>query len=342
MAETTGAAQKKPVIFSGIQPSGSLTIGNYIGALKNFDQFQGDYDCTYCVVDMHTITVRQEPAKLRRQTLELAALYLAVGLDPERTVLFVQSHVSAHAELAWILNCYTYMGEMSRMTQFKDKSRKHQENINVGLFTYPVLMAADILLYQTDLVPVGEDQRQHLEIARDIAIRFNNAYSPTFKVPDIYTPKVGARVMSLQDPSSKMSKSDDNADNFVLILDEPSVIMKKFKRAVTDSETEVRYDVEKKPGVSNLIDIYGAMTGKNIPAIEAEFAGRGYGDFKEAVGTAVAEGLAPTQKRYAELIADTAYLEKMLGEGAQKAEYMARKTLSKVMKKVGFLPRYRG
>ncbi len=339
MSETT--AERKPAIFSGIQPSGRLTIGNYIGALKNFDQFQATYDCNYCVVDMHSITVRQDPAKLRKQTLELAALYVAVGLDPERTNLYVQSHVSAHAELAWILNCYTYMGEMSRMTQFKDKSRKHEENINVGLFTYPVLMAADILLFQTDLVPIGEDQRQHLEIARDIAIRFNNAYSPTFKVPEAYIPKVGARVMSLQEPTAKMSKSDDNQDNFVAILDSPDAIMKKFKRAVTDSETEVRFDVENKPGVSNLMSIYGAMKGVTMDQVSAEFAGQGYGSFKEAVGTAVAEGLKPVQDKYHQLIADTEGLEKMLGKGAEKAEYLARKTLSKVQRKVGFLPRYR-
>jgi len=339
MAEQKSEGARKPVIFSGIQPSGNLTIGNYIGALKNFDQFQNDYDCFYCVVDMHAITVRQEAAHMRKRTLELAALYVAVGLDPARSTLFIQSHVSAHAELAWILNCYTYMGEMSRMTQFKDKSRKHEENINVGLFTYPVLMAADILLYQTDLVPVGEDQRQHLEISRDIAIRFNNAYSPTFKVPEVYIPKTGARVMSLQDPTAKMSKSDPDPDAFVAILDDESTVMKKFKRAVTDSGTEVRFDVEKKPGVSNLMTIYGAMTGKDMPSIEKEFAGLGYGAFKEAVGTAVAEGLKPVREKHAALMANADALEAMLETGAERAERAARRTLSKVQRKVGFLPR---
>lgn len=339
MTDTKQESAKKPVIFSGIQPSGNLTIGNYIGALKNFDQFQDDYDCFYCVVDMHTITVRQEAAQLRKRTLELTALYLAVGLDPERSTLFIQSHVSAHAELAWILNCYAYMGEMSRMTQFKDKSRKHEENINVGLFTYPILMAADILLYQTDLVPVGEDQRQHLEISRDIAIRFNNAYSPTFKVPEVYIPKLGAKVMSLQDPTAKMSKSDENQDAFVAILDDEATVMRKFKRAVTDSETEIRYDPEKKPGVSNLMTIYGSMTGKDQGTIEKDFSGMGYGAFKEAVGVAVAEGLRPIRERHAALMADIGSLETMLARSAERAEYVARKTLSKVQRKVGFLPR---
>jgi len=341
MADTKIEGECKKVIFSGIQPSGNLTIGNYIGALKNFDQFQNDYECYYCIVDLHSITVRQDAAKLRKRTLELAALYMAVGLDPDRSTLYAQSHVSAHAELAWILNCYTYMGEMSRMTQYKDKSRKNEENINVGLFTYPVLMAADILLYQTNLVPIGEDQRQHLEICRDIAIRFNNAYSPTFAVPEAYIPKVGARVMSLQDPTSKMSKSDENQDNFVTILDEEDVVMRKFKRAVTDSETEVRCDLAAKPGVTNLMSIYGAMTGKDMPSIEREFAGKGYGAFKEAVGVSVAEGLRPVREKYAALIADTPALEAMLGRCADKAEYVARKTLSKVQRKVGFLPRSR-
>ena len=339
MTENKSEAAKKPVIFSGIQPSGNLTIGNYIGALKNFDQFQDAYECYYCVVDMHSITVRQDAAKLRKRTLELTALYMAVGLDPERSTLYIQSHVSAHAELGWILNCYSYMGEMSRMTQFKDKSRKNEENINVGLFTYPVLMAADILLYQTNLVPIGEDQRQHLEICRDIAIRFNNAYSPTFAVPEAYIPKVGARVMSLQEPTAKMSKSDENQDNFVAILDPPDVIMKKFKRAMTDSETEVRFDVAAKPGVSNLMSIYGAMTGKDMKTVEKEFAGRGYGDFKEAVGVSVVEGLRPVQERYALLMADPGAIEAMLARSADRAEHVARKTLSKVMRKVGFLPR---
>jgi len=339
MTENKTENAKKPVIFSGIQPSGNLTIGNYIGALKNFGQFQDTYDCFYCVVDMHSITVRQDAAKLRKRTLELTALYMAVGLDTEKSTLYIQSHVSAHAELAWILNCYTYMGEMSRMTQFKDKSRKHEENINVGLFTYPVLMAADILLFQTNLVPIGEDQRQHLEITRDIALRFNNAYSPTFAVPEAYIPKLGARVMSLQEPTAKMSKSDENQDAFVAILDDEDTVMRKFKRAVTDSETDVRYDVEQKPGVSNLMTIYGAMTGKDLPSIEREFAGKGYGVFKEAVGASVAEGLRPIREKHAALMADTGALEAILAKSADRAEYVARKTLSKVQRKVGFLPR---
>jgi tryptophanyl-tRNA synthetase len=339
--DSTGEKKSKPVIFSGIQPSGNLTLGNYIGALKSFDQLQNDYDCFYCIVDLHSITVRQVAADLRKRTLELAALYVAVGLDPEKTTLYAQSHVSAHAELGWILGCYTYMGEMSRMTQFKDKSRKNEENINVGLFTYPVLMAADILLYQTDLVPIGEDQRQHLEICRDIAIRFNNAYSPTFKVPEAYIPKVGARVMSLQDPLSKMSKSDENQDGFVAILDPPDVIRKKFKRAVTDSETEVRYDVASKPGISNLMAILSSVTGKTMPDIETEFKGLGYGAFKEAVGEAVVNVMRPIQERHKSLMGDVPSLEAMLARSAEHANAVAYRTLSKVQRKVGFLPRGR-
>jgi tryptophanyl-tRNA synthetase len=332
-------AQPRKVIFSVIQPSGNLTIGNYIGAMKNFVLLQDEYQCYYCVVDLHAITVRQDPADLRRRSMELAALYIAVGLDPEKVTLFIQSHVPAHSELAWILNCYTYMGEMSRMTQFKDKSKKHEENINVGLFDYPVLMAADILLYQSDLVPIGDDQRQHLEITRDLAIRFNNAYSPTFKVPEAYYGKLGARVMSLQDPLSKMSKSDEDANAFITILEKPDDVRRKMKRAVTDSESEVRYDPEKKPGVSNLMTIYASMTGMGIPDVEKHFAGAGYGVFKDEVGEAVIEGMRPIRERFDRLIADKAYIEGILAASADRAEYAARKTLSKVQRKVGFVQR---
>lgn len=339
MSEIIASQPKKKVIFSGIQPSGTLTIGNYIGAMKNFVQLQDDYDCYYCVVDLHAITVRQDPADLRRRSLELAALYIAVGLDPEKVTLFIQSHVPAHSELAWILNCYTYMGEMSRMTQFKDKSKKHEENINVGLFSYPVLMAADILLYQADLVPIGDDQRQHLEITRDVAIRFNNSYSPTFTVPEAYYGKLGARIKSLQDPTAKMSKSDEDENALITILEKPDAILRKMKRAVTDSESEVRYDVENKPGVSNLMTIYAAMTGTDLPTVEQHFAGKGYGVFKEEVAAAVIEGMRPVRDRFDKLITDKAYLEKVLSDSADRAERVARRTLSKVQRKVGFIPR---
>ncbi len=332
-------APRKKVIFSGIQPSGNLTIGNYIGAMKNFVTLQDEYDCFYCVVDLHAITVRQDAAALRRRTLELAALYLAVGLDPQKNTLFVQSHVPAHSELAWILNCYTYMGELSRMTQFKDKSKKHEENINAGLFTYPVLMAADILLYQTDLVPIGEDQRQHLELTRDVAIRFNNAYSPTFVVPEAYYGKVGARIRSLQDPLAKMSKSDEDENAFIAILDTPEAIVRKLKRAVTDSGSEVRFDPENKPGVSNLLTIFAAMTGMDLPAAERYFEGKGYGDFKNGVAESIVEGLRPVRERYAALIADRAHLESVLADAADRANRVANRTLAKAQRKVGFLPR---
>lgn len=332
-------APHKKVILSGIQPSGNLTIGNYIGAMKNFVTLQEEYDCYYCIVDLHAITVRQEPADLRRRTLELAALYIAVGLDPQKNTLFVQSHVPAHSELAWILNCFTYMGELSRMTQFKDKSQRHEENINAGLFTYPVLMASDILLYQPDLVPIGNDQRQHLELTRDIAIRFNNAYSPTFTVPEAYYGKVGARIMSLQDPLSKMSKSDEDENAFIAILDTPETIVRKMKRAVTDSGSEVKYDPENKPGVSNLLTIYAAMTNTDIPAAERHFEGKGYGDFKLQVADAVVEGLRPVRERFNALIADKAYLEGVLATAAERANRTANRTLAKVQKKVGFVPR---
>jgi tryptophanyl-tRNA synthetase len=335
----TNQPQAKKVIFSGIQPSGNLTIGNYLGAMKNFVALQDEYNCYYCVVDLHAITVRQDPAELRRRSLELAALYIAVGLDPEKITLFIQSHVAAHSELAWILNCFTYMGELSRMTQFKDKSKKNEENINVGLFDYPALMAADILLYQADLVPIGEDQRQHLEITRDLAIRFNNAYSPTFKVPEAYYGKLGARIKSLQDPTAKMSKSDSDENAFIAILDKPDAVLRKMKRAVTDSESEVRFDVENKPGVSNLMTIYAAMTGLDLPAVEKHFDGKGYGVFKEEVAEAVIAGMQPIRERYDRLIADRAYLEAVLSASADRAEHAARRTLAKVQKKVGFVPR---
>ena len=337
MSETVAAA-KKPIIFSGIQPSGTLTLGNYIGALRNFSLLQDDYDCIYCVVDMHAITVRQDPAALRRRCQELVAIYLASGLDPEKSLIYCQSHVSAHAELGWILDCFTYMGELNRMTQFKDKCAKHADNINAGLYTYPVLMAADILLYQTNLVPVGVDQKQHLELTRNIAERFNGLYSPTFTVPEPIIPKHGARIMSLQDPTKKMSKSDENVNAFVAVLDDPDTILRKFKRAVTDSDACVRFDPENKPGVSNLMAIYSTITGKTMEEIEQEFEGKGYGDFKPAVAEAVIEELRPIQERFRQFIGDKAYLEQCYKDNAPKAQRIARKTLQKVMKKVGYLP----
>ena len=326
----------KKVSYSGIQPSGNLTIGNYLGALRNFSQYSEEYQTFYCVVDMHAITVRQVPADLRRRTYETLALYIAAGLDPEKNTLYVQSHVPAHAELAWILNCYTMFGELSRMTQFKDKSAKHSDNINAGLFTYPTLMAADILLYQTDVVPVGIDQKQHVELARDIAGRFNQAYSDTFTIPEPIISKSGMKIMSLADPTKKMSKSDENANAIVYILDDRDTIIRKFKRAVTDSDTCVRYG-EGKDGINNLMSIYSCVTGKSFDDIEREFEGRGYGDFKLAVGEAVADTLAPVQTEHARLLADKAYLESVMKNGADTAAYFAQKTLSKVKKKVGFL-----
>ena len=331
-------SEQKKVIFSGMQPSGIITLGNYLGALKNWTNLQDEYNCLYCIVDMHAITVRQDPAVLRKNARELMMLYIAAGLDPEKNVIYMQSHVSAHAELAWILNCFTYMGELSRMTQFKDKSQKHSDNINAGLFTYPALMAADILLYQTDLVPVGIDQRQHLELTRDIAIRFNNLYGDTFKVPEAYIPKVGAKIMSLQDPTKKMSKSDTDVNASISIIDDTDTIIRKFKRAVTDSDTEVRFDEENKPGVSNLMKIYGAITGQTMEQVTNEFAGKGYGDFKVKVGEAVAEELKPLQNRFKELSSDKAYIDGVIKKNAETASYLATKTLRKVQKKVGFPP----
>lgn len=341
MSEEVKAAQetapvRKKRIFSGVQPSGNLTIGNYLGAIKNWTTLQDDYDCLYCVVNQHAITVRQDPAELRRRTYETLALYLAAGLDPEKNILFIQSHVSAHAELAWVLDCYTMFGELSRMTQFKDKSAKNADNINAGLFTYPVLMAADILLYQADLVPVGIDQKQHVELTRDIAVRFNTVYSDTFTLPEPYMPKTGMKIMSLQEPTKKMSKSDTNENATVRILDSKDDIIKKFKRAVTDSDTVVRYS-EDKPGVSNLMSIYSCFTGKSFDEIEAEFAGKGYGDFKLAVGESCADALEPVRTRFAELMKDKGYLEDIAKRGAESASYLARKTLSKVYRKVGFV-----
>ncbi len=330
----------KKVVFSGVQPSGMLTIGNYLGAMRNFSAFSDEYHCYYCVVDMHAITVRQVPAELRRRTYETLALYIACGLDPQKNTLFVQSHVSAHAELGWILDCYTMFGELSRMTQFKDKSAKNADNINAGLFTYPSLMAADILLYQTEMVPVGVDQKQHLELARDVANRFNGVYGDTFVVPEPYIPPVSAKVMSLAEPDKKMSKSDDNENAVVRILDPREVILKKFKRAVTDSGSEVRRG-EGKAGVENLMSIYSGFTGKSMEEIEAEFAGKGYGDFKAAVGEVCADALAPVQEEYNRLLADKAYLESVMKEGAEAAAYAASRTMSKVRRKIGFteLPR---
>lgn len=328
--------EKKKIIFSGIQPTGCITLGNYIGALKNWVDLQNDYNCLFSVVDLHSITVRQDSALLRKRCIEFLVQYLACGIDAEKNILFFQSHVPQHAELSWVLSCFTYMGELSRMTQYKDKCAKHADNINAGLFTYPVLMAADILLYKPDLVPVGADQKQHLEIARDIAIRFNNIYGDVFTVPDGYIPKAGARIKSLQDPSKKMSKSDDNANAWVALLDDRDTIIRKFKRAVTDSGSEIRMS-DDKPGVSNLITIYSAVTDKSVAEVEREFAGRGYGEFKLAVGEAVADALAPIKQRHDEIIGDKKELERLYKEGAQKAEYIARKTYFKAMKKVGFV-----
>jgi len=335
MCENAPVENKKKVL-SCIQPSGMLTLGNYLGALKNWVAMENEFDCTYAVADLHAITVRQEPAKLRAQIHSTFALLLALGLDPEKSTLFIQSHVPEHAALSWLLSCNTQFGELSRMTQFKDKSAKHADNVNVGLFSYPTLMAADILLYKPDFVPVGADQKQHLEIARDIAVRFNNIYGDVFTVPEPYIPKTGARVMSLQDPTKKMSKSDENANSWVAILDDRDTIIRKFKRAVTDSEACVRVS-ETKPGISNLIAIYSAVTGKSFEEVEREFDGKGYGDFKLAVGEAVADELAPIKAEYDRIITDKKLLEDLYKSGAERAERVARKTYLKAMKKVGFV-----
>ena len=330
---------EKKVLLSGIQPSGELHLGNYLGAIKNWAELSDQFDCYWFLADLHTITVRQNPAELRRRTLTQIAAYIACGLDPAKNTIFVQSHVHQHAELGWVLDCYTMFGELSRMTQFKDKSAKHADNINAGLFTYPCLMAADILLYQPDFVPVGEDQKQHVEICRDIANRFNHVYGDVFKMPEPYIPKAGARVMSLNQPDTKMSKSIP--EGCVFLLEKPEDILRKFKRAITDSDTErcVRFDPQAKPGVSNLMQIYSAVTGKSFEAIEAEFDGKGYGAFKPAVGEAVVELLRPIREETERLLADKGYLESVYRAGAEKASHVAEKTLRKVYKKVGFLPR---
>ena len=335
------ATERKKVMLSGIKPSGDLTLGSYLGAIKNWGARAEEFDCYYFMADMHAITVRHDPAALRRRTLEQLAQYIACGLDPEKNTLFVQSHVHQHAELAWVLNCYAMFGELSRMTQFKDKSAKNAENINGGLFTYPCLMAADILLYQPDFVPVGEDQKQHVELARNIVQRFNGIYGDVFKMPEPYVPKVGARVMNLVDPKSKMSKSDDSNVGRVLLMDDPAVIMKQFKRAITDSDTEhcVRYDPENKPGVANLMQIYAAVTGKSYDEIEKEFDGQGYGKFKPAVGEAVVEMLRPIQEESRRIMADKAYLQGVYRDGAERASRVAGRTLRKVYKKLGFVER---
>ena len=333
-------ADEKKTIFSGMQPSGYVTLGNYLGALRNWTKLQDEYNCLYCIVDMHAITVRQDPVKLRQQARTLLMQYIAAGLDPEKNIIYYQSHVPQHAGLSWVLNCFTYMGELNRMTQFKEKSQTHADNINAGLFTYPVLMAADILLYQTDLVPVGEDQRQHLEITRNIATRFNGIYGDVFKIPEAYIGKVGARVMALQDPTKKMSKSDENKNNSIALLDEPSVIMSKIKKAVTDSDNEIRYG-EDKPGVSNLLNIYCAVTDKTIAEAEREFASSNYGQFKTAVGEAVVASLEPIQQKVRELEKNKDYIDGIIKTNAERAQAIARKTLSKVHRKVGFPDRIR-
>lgn len=330
----------KKVIFSGIQATGNLTLGNYLGALKNWVSLSEEYECFYSVVDMHSITVRQNPAELRKRGRTVLMLYIAAGLDPRKSCIYYQSHVSGHAELAWILNCFTYMGELNRMTQFKDKSAKHADNINAGLFTYPVLMAADILLYQADVVPVGMDQMQHLEITRDIAQRFNNIYGDVFTIPEAYIGKVGARIMSLQDPTKKMSKSDENVNASIYLMDDPDTIMRKCKRAVTDSEGQILYR-EEQPGIRNLIDIYSSCTGKTPEETVKEFSGKGYGEFKLAVGEAVVSVLKPLQDEVARLSSEKAYIDGIIKENAEKANYYASKTLRKVQKKVGFPERIR-
>lgn len=327
----------KKVILSGIQSTGRLHLGNYLGAIDNWVKMQEEYDCYYMIANSHSLTVRNDPEILKNNTLKIIALYIAAGLNPDKNTLFIQSQVKEHAELAWILNCYTYMGELSRMTQFKDKSSKHADNINAGLFTYPVLMAADILLYKANLVPVGEDQKQHLEITRNIAERFNKIYGETFVIPDAYIRKSSARIMGLQNPTSKMSKSSENINDVVFLDDEPEAIMKKFKKAVTDSENIVRYDVENKPGISNLMAIYGALINKTEKEIEEEFKGRGYGDFKTSVAEKVIETLKPIQDKYKELLKNPEYLEEIYTQGAEKARKIASKTVEEVKARVGLL-----
>lgn len=329
--------QRKKIVLSGIQPSGSPTLGNYVGALRNWALLQtDDRFCYYCVANLHAATVRQDPDELRKRAFDTVALLLACGVDPQKSVVFVQSHVKEHAELNWVLACSTYMGELNRMTQFKDKSQKHADNINAGLYTYPVLMAADILLYQSDLVPVGDDQKQHIEITRDIAIRFNKVHGETFRIPEGYIPKVGARLMSLQDPTQKMSKSDPNPNGYVAIMDDPSVILKKFKRAVTDSDGLIQFDPVNKPGVSNLLAIYTTFTGKTLPEAEAEFEGKGYGHLKTAVADAVIEELTPVQNEFKRLVSDEAYIRRIMEDGAEQARIAAAATLAKAYHAMGF------
>lgn len=330
----------KKTLFSGMQATGNLTLGNYLGALKNWVTISDEYQTFFSVVDMHSITVRQDPAELRRRARTLLTLYIAAGLDPEKNCIYYQSHVTGHAELSWILNCYTYMGELSRMTQFKDKSAKHADNINAGLFTYPVLMAADILLYQADVVPVGIDQMQHLEITRDIGTRFNNIYGDVFTIPEAYIGKSGAKIMSLQEPEKKMSKSDENPNGSIYLMDDPDTVIRKFKRAVTDSEAQVRY-CDEQPGIKNLIDIYCACLGKTPAEAVAEFDGKGYGDFKLAVGESVVSVLKPLQDRFEDLSKNKDYLDSIIKANGEKAQYFANKTLRKVQKKIGFPERIR-
>ena len=335
-------SENKKRVFSGIQPTGSPTIGNYIGAIRNYVALQDEYECFYCIVDLHSITVRQVPSELRTNTRNIVALLLACGLDADKCTLYVQSHVSAHAELCWILNCFTYMGEASRMIQFKEKSKANESNVNVGLFDYPILQVADILLYQTHLVPIGEDQRQHLELSRDVAMRFNSLYSPTFVVPDMLIPKVGGRVMSLTEPTKKMSKSDDDPNSYILLLDKPEDISRKIKRAVTDSENSIVYDPEKKPGVSNLLEIYSIVSDKTLEQSIKDFEGLdGYGVFKQTVADAVVAKLEPIQAEYNRIISDKGYVDEIMAKGAVSAERAAGKTLAKVMKKVGMVERPR-
>ena len=326
---------QRKIIFSGIKPTGIPTLGSFLGAISNWEKLSSDYNCLYCVVDMHAITIRQDPQVLRDNGRNMLAWLIALGLDPEKNILYFQSDVSAHAELSWILNCYAYVGELNRMTQFKDKSAKSAENINAGLYTYPVLMAADILLFQANLVPVGEDQRQHLELCRDIAGRFNKIYGDVFTIPDAYIPPTGARIMGLQNPSDKMSKSDDNVNDCIYLSDSPDVIIKKFKRAVTDSDNQIRVAAEK-PGITNLLTIYACVTGKKISEAEAEFAGVGYGHFKQSVGEAVAQTLSPYQQEHVRLMSDIANLDAIAAKGAAKAAKMAAKTLAEVKKAIGF------
>lgn len=329
-------SEEKKTIYSGMQPSGYPSLGNYLGALKNWNKLQDEYNCLFCVVDMHSITVRQEPAQLRKKSRDLLTLFIATGLNPEKNIIYYQSHVSAHAELAWILNCFTYMGELNRMTQFKEKSQKHSDNINAGLFSYPCLMASDILLYQTDLVPIGEDQVQHLELTRDLATRMNNIYGNIFNIPEAYVGKVGARIKGLQEPTKKMSKSQtDNDNNVIYMLDEPNVIANKIKRSVTDSDNTVKYS-EEKPGISNLLNIYCTITGKTVEEAENEFEGKGYGYFKSAVADVVLSEITPIQEKYKKLSTDKTYIDSVIKNGAEKAEYIANKTLRKVQKKIGF------